>query len=59
MDKVSRWYDIEVEYKGPITDEGFGGEISRFENIQELLNVLEMTGKIKFQIEGRRVIVTS
>lgn len=59
MSKISRWYDIEVIYKGEISTEGFGGEISKYENIKELLNVLELTGKVRLQLEGRRVVVSS
>lgn len=57
MDKVSKWYDVDVEYVGETTNEGFGGEISRFDNLEELLSLLEMTEKVQFKIEGRRVIV--
>lgn len=59
MSKVSRWYDIEVIYQGEISEEGFGGEISKYENIKELLNVLELTGKVRLKLEGRRVVVSS
>lgn len=59
MSKVSRWYDIEVIYQGAISEEGFGGEISKYENIKELLNVLELTGKVRLKLEGRRVVVSS
>lgn len=57
MDKVSKWYNVDVEYVGEITKEGFGGEVSRFDNLEELLSLLEMTEKVHFKIEGRRVIV--
>lgn len=57
MNKVSKWYDVDVEYVGDITNEGFGGEVSRFDNLEELLSLLEMTEKVHFKIEGRRVIV--
>ncbi|MCL7986405.1 DUF4974 domain-containing protein [Sphingobacterium sp. lm-10] len=57
MKKIAKWYDIEVIYSGTIPKEKFGGEISRFENLQELLDLLEMTEKIHFKVEGRRVTV--
>lgn len=57
MKKIARWYDIEIAYVGKIPMEKFGGEISRFENLQELLDLLEMTEKVHFKIEGRRVTV--
>jgi transmembrane sensor len=56
MTKISRWYDIDVTYKGNVTKEAFVGQVSRFEKISEVLSVLELTGLVHFKIEGRRVI---
>ena len=58
MKVISRWYDIDVVYRGDVTNRTFGGTISRFENFEKLLKTLELTGAIHFKIEGRRVIVT-
>lgn len=55
--KVSRWYDIEVEYRGDLSDQRFGGTYSRSKTIGELLAHLEKIGNIHFKIEGRRIIV--
>lgn len=57
MRKVSRWYDIEVEYVGENDNLRFGGLVSRKKNISTILNVLESTGLVKFKVEGRRIIV--
>ncbi|MDR6784512.1 transmembrane sensor [Pedobacter africanus] len=54
---ISRWYDVEVIYQGPVTKESFGGEISRAKPITEVLASLEETGSVHFKIEGRRVFV--
>ena len=56
MRQVSRWYDVDVVYKGAVTGH-IGGTISRYENASKVLDMLEMTGAIRFQIEGRKVIV--
>lgn len=71
MEKVGRWYDFEVEYRGDMTGKLFWGKVSRYDNISELLKNLELTGIIHFEIEEspdgnnghrekaeRRVIVT-
>ena len=58
MRMVSRWYNVEVEYVGPVPDSKFGGAVSRFENVSEVLKSLESTGRVKFKIEGKRIIVT-
>ncbi len=58
MEKVARWYDIEVIYlKKPDPNLAFGAEISMQRNISELLKIIEATGAVRFKIEGRRVFV--
>ena len=57
MRKLSRWYDIDVRFEGPISTEKYSGKISRFRNISEILKVFEYSGSIHFKIEGRRVTV--
>jgi transmembrane sensor len=56
--QAARWYDIEVEYRGKIADR-FSGQISRNVNISQLLKILELTGRVRFEIEGRKIIVNS
>ncbi len=58
MRMISRWYDVEVEYTGDIPGNKFGGAISKYENISEVLRSLESTGKVKFKIDGRRILVS-
>lgn len=57
MRKVSRWYNVEVNYSGNIPDVGFGGNISRSKDINEVLNVLQLTNAVHFKVEGRRITV--
>ncbi|WP_222538136.1 FecR family protein [Pedobacter polysacchareus] len=57
MRKIARWYDVEVIYKGNLSDKVFAGSISKEEDISEVLKMLELTGTIHFKVEGRRVIV--
>jgi ferric-dicitrate binding protein FerR (iron transport regulator) len=57
MRKISRWYDVEVDYESTVTREGFVGSVSRFEKLSDVLSTLELTGLVHFKIEGRRVIV--
>ncbi|RZK39839.1 MAG: FecR family protein [Pedobacter sp.] len=58
MKMLSRWYNIEVEYIGPVTNEHYYGKISRFKSINEVLKMLEKAQGVHFKIEGRRVAVT-
>ncbi|WP_299285542.1 FecR family protein [uncultured Mucilaginibacter sp.] len=57
MRTAARWYDIDVNYQGNLTNKQFGGRISKYKNISGLLKNLELTGTIHFTIEGRRVTV--
>ncbi|WP_316825450.1 FecR family protein [Pedobacter miscanthi] len=57
MLKLSRWYNIDVSYQGPISGEGFNGKISRYKNISQALKMLEKTGAVHFEVKGRRVTV--
>lgn len=57
MRQVSRWYDVEVEFKGDISDDGFSGKVSRSVPLSKLLKVLEQY-EINFKIEGKKIIVS-
>lgn len=57
MKKIARWYDIEVEYRGDVVAQKFGGAFYRSKNFKELLHYLEKLSALHFKIEGRRIIV--
>lgn len=59
MKQIGRWYDVDIEYRGDVTDKTFGGIYSKNKDIEELLKGLELTGIVNFKIDGRRVIVMS
>lgn len=51
MHKLSRWYDVSVEYKNDaLKKELFYGSVSRWSNASEVLDMLALTGTIKFSI---------
>lgn len=58
MRKISRWYDVEIVFKGAIPDDEFGGRVTRLGNLSQVLKKLELTNKVHFKIEGRTVTVT-
>ncbi|MGY3054895.1 transmembrane sensor [Pedobacter sp. UYEF25] len=57
MNKISRWYSVDVDYVGPKINKVFGGRISRFNSVNEVLDLLQTTGAVKFKITGRRILV--
>jgi len=58
MNKVSRWYDVDVIYEVKPASDPFIAKISREKSLSALLNIMEKTGDVHFKIIGRRVIVT-
>lgn len=57
MKKIERWYNVTVTFQGEKPDDKFTGSVSRFDQLSTVLDVLELTGNVHFQIEGRRVLV--
>jgi transmembrane sensor len=55
MQKLARWYDVDIEYVGDFDGIYFGGSFSKNNSLQETLKILESTDKFKFKIEGRRI----
>lgn len=57
MRQLSRWYDVDVEFLGE-SDPQFWGSMTRSVNVSQVLDMLEETGRVKFKIEGKKIIVT-
>jgi hypothetical protein len=55
MRKISRWYDVDISYRGKTTKAVFVGTLPRSKNINDVLKYLELTGLVHFKIEERRV----
>lgn len=56
MRQLSRWYDMDVRYEGQVKKHFIGG-ISRQVNLSKVLSMLEQTGEVSFQIDGKTIIV--
>lgn len=54
--QLSRWYDVEIVYDKKI-DDLFYAKIPRSTKLTDVLKLLELTGKVHFEINGRRIIV--
>ncbi|WP_270089065.1 FecR family protein [Sphingobacterium sp. SYP-B4668] len=52
MAQISRWYDIEIVYKGASKQTYFYGEISRTKKLSEVLAILK-EGGVSFKIERK------
>ncbi|MNL25661.1 fec operon regulator FecR [compost metagenome] len=58
MRMIARWYNVDIEYVGEISDEKFGGGVSRFDDVSKVLKSLESTNKVHFKIEGKKILVS-
>ncbi|WP_316822256.1 FecR family protein [Pedobacter gandavensis] len=57
LDKISRWYDVEVTCPPEMEKMIFTGSVSRNKSITQALRIMELTGTVHFKIEGRRITV--
>ncbi|MBX2925500.1 MAG: FecR domain-containing protein [Chitinophagaceae bacterium] len=61
MRQVSRWYDLDIEYRGFTSKAGegprFSGDIGMDLNLSAILRVLEKS-QVRFRLEGKKLIVT-
>ena len=59
MRTLSRWYDFEYEF----TDESlkaihFEGGVNKYENIYPILDIMQSTEKLKYKVDGNKIIFT-
>lgn len=57
MRKIARWYDVEIAFQRTDSEQVFSGTVSKFSNVSTVLNILELTGGVQFEIEERRIVV--
>jgi ferric-dicitrate binding protein FerR (iron transport regulator) len=57
MRQISRWYDLDVVYHGPMPDRKFTGKIPRSARLSKVLKILQLSD-INFKIEDTKLIVT-
>ena len=57
MRQIARWYDVDIEYKGAAIRSHFGGTISRNVNLSQVLNMLHLTGEVKCEVNGKKIMV--
>ena len=57
IEQLERWYDIEVDCPPDYRGYRFSGAGSRSKNLSSVLKILELTGKVKFELKERRVTI--
>jgi len=56
MRQLSRSYDVDVVYNKKVNDRFFA-EIPTTSKLSDVLKALELTGKVNFDIQGRKIII--
>lgn len=54
--EVSRWYNLDIEYKGTVSTDLFSGKIERSLPLSAIVKLLS-SGNIKLQVEGNKLVV--
>lgn len=57
MRKISRWYNVDIQYNNKNSKLSYMGIISRSKNVSDVLNMLSLTGTVQFKIEDRHITV--
>jgi len=58
MRQIGRWYDVNIVYEAGLPETGLSGKIERKRNIAQLLEILEATHKVQFDIKGKKITVS-
>lgn len=57
MRQISRWYNVDIIYEKPVTKKVSLLNVPRTVTMTNILKIMEMTGNVKFEIEGNNVTV--
>jgi len=58
MNIIYRWYDIEVFYQNSaLKDIEYTGNIKKYNDFNDVIELLEMAGLVKFEVKGRTITI--
>jgi len=57
LEQLSRWYGLELIYKTNVSNTHYSGSIKRNNKLSVVLNSLNDSGNLSFQLDGKRLIV--
>jgi transmembrane sensor len=58
MKRLARWYDFEYEFENPqAKDFHFSARLNNGENLSTIIEMLEMTTKVKFELREQKIVV--
>lgn len=56
MRQISRWYNVDVNFNDSLNVR-LNGSIERKVNVSEVFKMIELTGEVKFKIDGKNITV--
>lgn len=57
MRQIARWYNVDVAFEGDMSNVHFSGSMSRNINVTKVLDMLQLTGEVRFVVEDRKITV--
>lgn len=58
LQEMARWYDFSVFYQNAgMADKRFGLKLEKYENVDSLFKLLELTGEVKFELNDNVLVV--
>ena len=58
MKRLQMWYDVEVFWENPSLKEvTFSGRMRRYDDFSRVVEILEMTGNVRFDIRGSAIFI--
>jgi ferric-dicitrate binding protein FerR (iron transport regulator) len=58
MRQIARWYNVDIAYKGNLSDVKLSGVLSKKQNVEALFNILEATKQVRFKEDQNIITVT-
>ena len=53
--QLARWYDVEIHFQKEKRKQiTFTGDLKKYENLNEILEIIELTSEARFMTEGRK-----
>lgn len=58
LQDLARWYDVNICFqKEKLRNISFTGDLKKYENLNEILEIIELTSEARFRIEGKSIVV--
>lgn len=58
MTRLARWYDVEFFFSHPaLKDAHFTLDIQRYDQVSAILSKIEKTGRVRFRVNGKTVLI--